>query len=188
MNTSDFLSSLLMMMIVVAALVVSLTTSCTANATLVQETCKKIAKSDPNVNADFCVTTLNSDPASRKAANLEQLGIVSLRICMTKATNLQPRIRGLLQQRTFDQYAKNCLKDCQKFYWDAKESLQSAVRDFKVKDFPKAGLDITAALNSSSTCEDQFGQRGRAASPLTQENGDFFQMTAISLSISAMLR
>ncbi|GAB2273679.1 hypothetical protein Dimus_008460 [Dionaea muscipula] len=189
MNTSAMFSSSSMKMIIVVVVAVFLTTSsCTANASLVQETCTKIAKSDPNVNGDFCVATLNSDPASGKATNLEQLGMVSLRICMTKATNLQPRISGLLQQGTFDQYAKNCLKDCLKFYSDAKDSLQSAVGDFKVKDFPKASLDITAAMDSSGTCEDQFGERSGAASPLTKENGDFFQTTAISLSISAMLR
>jgi pectinesterase inhibitor-like protein len=59
--------------------------------------------------------------------------------------------------------------------------------DLKSKDYSKANIDASAAMDSSSTCEDGFREREGVVSPLTKETNTFFQLTAIMLAFINML-
>ncbi|GAB2212145.1 hypothetical protein Droror1_Dr00025494 [Drosera rotundifolia] len=154
---------------------------------LVQETCAKVAKSDPTVNINFCISVLNGDSSGRTAVSIEQLELASLKLGIANATSVRARVKALLTQTgQFDPYSVTCLKDCLELYSDATYTLQQAVGDIKARDYMKANQDVSAAMGNSDTCEDQFGEKGKT-SPLKKENGLFSQLTAISLAITNML-
>ncbi|GMH09263.1 hypothetical protein Nepgr_011104 [Nepenthes gracilis] len=157
-----------------------------ADANLVQDTCKKISQRSPLVKYDFCVAAFKSDPSSRTARSLEQLAFISLKLDTSNAKALVPRIRSLLNDKKFDEYAKRCLQDCLDLYSDAISSLNDAVADFKARDYMKANIDVSAAMEAPDTCEDQFKEKQGEATPLTKENSYFTQLTAISLSLTNM--
>ncbi|GMH22614.1 hypothetical protein Nepgr_024457 [Nepenthes gracilis] len=171
-------------LIISVSLLATLIIHCAANASLVQDTCKKISQKSPDVNYDFCVAAFESDPTS-KTASLQQLAFISLKLGTSNATALIPRIKSLLTESKFDAYAKQCLRDCLELYSDAIDSLKDAVEDFKEGDLAKANADISAAMDGADTCESQFTEKQGEVSPLTKENGDFTQLAAISLAFTA---
>ncbi|GAB2212146.1 hypothetical protein Droror1_Dr00025495 [Drosera rotundifolia] len=148
------------------ATVLVLTVINPAFAGLVQETCAKIAKSDPKVNVNFCISALNGDPSGRMAVSIEQLGFTSLKLGIANAINVG--LSGAVLEST--------------------STLQKAVRDIKARDYMKANLDVLAAMDNYHTCENQFGERRWETSSLTEENAQSYQLAAISLSITNMLR
>ena len=90
---------------------------------------------------------------------------------------------------TFDQYTKACLKDCFDLYSDSLSALDDAVVAFKSKDLDTASINLSATLDNSVTCEDQFkDKKGETSSPLTKENNVYFQLNVISLAFIQMFR
>ncbi|XXG51012.1 hypothetical protein AAC387_Pa02g4883 [Persea americana] len=55
------------------------TPSCEAD--LIQDTCKEVSSKDPNINYNFCITALQSDPRST-TADLAGLGTISIQLTM----------------------------------------------------------------------------------------------------------
>ncbi|EXC26733.1 Putative invertase inhibitor [Morus notabilis] len=152
---------------------------------LIHRSCKKAAKSDPNLSYTFCVTSLEANLKNKKnVTDLEELAFASLDLTTYNATKIASKISMLLRQKikVIDHpYAKNCLKDCQQLYSDAVSSLRDAKRDFKWRNFDRVNVEISSAMDASSTCQDGFGEKKGEVSPLTQENNVFFQWTVISL-------
>ncbi|XP_015580600.1 putative invertase inhibitor [Ricinus communis] len=149
--------------------------------------CKKAAKTDPNFSYEFCVTFLDANPMS-KNATLEELVLISVELTISNSTNIKSYISQLLYQKNMDTYTRGALKDCLELYSNANSKLHEAIRDsMKLKDYFKANLDVSAAMDSSSTCEDGFKEKRGVVSPLTKENNVFFQLTAVVLSFINML-
>jgi len=97
-------------------------------------------------------------------------------------------ISKLLNDTSFDEYAKACLHDCFDFYSDALSDLDDAVDAFKSRDFDTAATRLSASIDSSVTCEDQFKDKEGETSPLTNANQLYFQLNAISLTFIQMIR
>ncbi|GAB4834668.1 hypothetical protein Ancab_032931 [Ancistrocladus abbreviatus] len=171
-------SSSLVSLFILAALVLH----CSADANLVRQTCNKFSKNDPNIKFGFCVAALQSDPSSR-TASLEGLAFISLKLSMSKAKSFGPKIQGLLKDKKFDKGTKKILNGCLEHYSDASDELQVAFKDFEAKDYGKANVDLSAALDYGQNCEDDFREAGRVC-PLAREDGDLFQLVAICLGFS----
>ena len=98
-------------------------------------------------------------------------------------------VRLGVKNKTFDQYTKACLKDCFDLYSDSLSALDDAVVAFKSKDLDTASINLSATLDNSVTCEDQFkDKKGETSSPLTMENRVYFQLNVISLAFIQMFR
>lgn len=154
---------------------------------LIHQTCTRIADNDPNVSYNLCVMSLESNPMSANA-NLEELGVIAVELALSNATYINWYISNkLLQEKGFDPYAKACLKDCHELYSDAIPELKDVLDDFKDKDYYKANIELSAAMEASTTCEDGYKERKGEVSPLAKEDTNFFQLCAIALAFTNML-
>lgn len=173
--------------IIFLLIIIFLLFHCSLASDLVHVSCTEASKSDPNFSYQFCVSALESNPKSRTAETLQDLFVISVRLTISNASDVVSRVSKLLKDNKFDDFAKLCLRDCLELYSDAVSSLKEALRDFKSKDLYKANVEISSAMDASSTCEDGFKERKGAVSPLTKENSVFFQLTAISLAFTTMI-
>uniref|UniRef100_F6HTC9 Pectinesterase inhibitor domain-containing protein n=1 Tax=Vitis vinifera TaxID=29760 RepID=F6HTC9_VITVI len=121
-------------------------------------------------------------------ASLEELGVIAVELALSNATYINWYISNkLLQEKGFDPYAKACLKDCHELYSDAIPELKDVLDDFKDKDYYKANIELSAAMEASTTCEDGYKERKGEVSPLAKEDNNFFQLCAIALAFTNML-
>lgn len=148
------------------------------------------SESSPNVRYDFCVASL--EDASSKwqppPTKLEDLVGISIQLSKSNATNMVSIISELLKNKGYDPYAKGCLRDCFDLYKDSLSDLDDVVAAFKSKDLDTAAIKLSATLDSSVTCEDQFKDKKGEKSPLTKENHVYFQLNVISLAFIQMFR
>ncbi|OAY29782.1 putative invertase inhibitor [Manihot esculenta] len=148
--------------------------------------CKKAAESDPILSYKFCVESLESNPKTQNAT-LEDLLHISIALTKSNSTTIISSISKLLKQQNLDSYTREALEDCLELYCDAKSELNEAMWDLKKKDYFKANIDVSSAMDSSSTCENGFNEKKGIVSPLSKENYVFFQLTAIVLAFINML-
>ncbi|XP_008229513.1 PREDICTED: putative invertase inhibitor [Prunus mume] len=148
---------------------------------LIQLSCKKASQGDPNLSYKFCVSSLEAN-AKGHSLDLQELVVISLNLTVANATNINSTISKLLKDKAFDKFAKECLRGCSELYADAIPTLQEALCAFQSKDFAKANIEVSSAMDASSTCEDGFKEKKGEVSPLRKENDVFFQLNAISLA------
>jgi pectinesterase inhibitor-like protein len=154
---------------------------------LIQQTCKNCSKGDPNISYKFCTTSFQSDHRSQCAQNLEELGILSIKITRHNVTNTCDYIKDLLKKKDKDPFIKECLNDCLEVYSDAITTFRVAIRDYKAKRYEDCNFKLSSIIDASTTCEDGFKQKNDVISPLTKRNKNVFQLSAIALSIVNML-
>ncbi|KAI3834755.1 hypothetical protein MKX03_003482 [Papaver bracteatum] len=159
------------------------------NGDLVSDLCKNASTSDPQLKYDFCVASLSANPASKNVHDLLELGIISMQICLQNATSVHSYILQILKDGKQVPAAKPCLENCLDLYSDALDSIPEAMQYFKDKDYSSANIEMSAAMDASVTCEDGFKEvlSQYLISPLTKQDGDFSQLTAISLAITNMV-
>lgn len=153
----------------------------------IKTTCKLCAKGNPNINVDFCKTSLQAAPASQCAA-LRGLGRISIRLIGDNVTDTRCHIKKLLKDKNRSRIQKEYLKDCFEFYSDAMDTIRQAMSSFNSKRFFDANLQISSVMDAASTCEDGFHERTGLVSPLTKRNNDTFQLSAISLALMNLLQ
>ncbi|OUZ99184.1 Pectinesterase inhibitor domain [Macleaya cordata] len=155
---------------------------------LIEETCRKSVQTDPNLSYNFCLTSLQAVPKSH-TSDLKGLGLISINLTKTNATHTNLYIKKLLNQKQISQYCKIRLIDCLDLYSDAIISLKNAIKDFTSRHNFEANIEVSAAMDASTTCEDGFDEMKKCseASPLTKRNNDMFQLAAISLAIINMV-
>ncbi|XP_061359079.1 putative invertase inhibitor [Gastrolobium bilobum] len=162
---------------------------CSNGSNIIHQSCKEASKNDPNLSYDFCVASLDEAASKNKPpTSLEALVGMSIQLTKSNGTNIISFISKLLKNQTFDQYAKACLQDCFDLYKDSLSSLEDAMVAFKCKDLDTAGIKVSAALDDSVTCEDQFKDKKGEISPLTMENHVYFELNVISLAFIQMFR
>ncbi|PIA32554.1 hypothetical protein AQUCO_04400030v1 [Aquilegia coerulea] len=152
---------------------------------LINQTCKKVVEGDPNVNLDFCTSTLQAVPSSH-TADLDELVLISMNLTKANATHTISYIQRLLKQK-MRPYTRSCLIDCLELYSDAMSSLNTAMNDCKLERYYEANIQLSATMDAPTTCEDGFKQKKSTKSPLRKRNRDMFQLGAIALSIINML-
>lgn len=154
---------------------------------LIQQTCKNCSKTDPNISYKFCTASFQSDRRSHCVKNLQELGLISIKITRHNITNSTAYINELLNKKNNDPFIKGCLDDCLDVYTDAITTLRETIRDYKAKRYADANVKLSSVLDASTTCEDGFKQKKGVVSPLTKRNKNAFQLSAIALSIVNML-
>ncbi|KAJ1428916.1 Pla a 1-like [Sesbania bispinosa] len=156
---------------------------------LIHQSCREASKNDPNLSYNFCVTSLNEAASKSKPPNnLEDLVGMSIQLTKSNGTNIISIISGLLKNSSSDQYVKACLQDCFDLYKDSLSAIEDAMVAFKSKDLDTAAIKMSASLDDSVTCEDQFKDKKGEMSPLTKENNIYFELNVIALAFIQMSR
>ncbi|XP_050237911.1 putative invertase inhibitor [Mercurialis annua] len=159
--------------------------SIAATNDLIQQTCKKCARTDPNISYNFCLTSLQASPHCQ-CADLRDLGTISIKLTRHNVTSTRRYIKGLLNKKKLNPDLKACLDDCLALYSDAIPSLKQAIKDYKSSRFADANIQLSSVIDASTTCTDGFTDKG-VVSPLKARNNHTFQLAAISLSIINLL-
>ncbi|CAA2983133.1 invertase inhibitor [Olea europaea subsp. europaea] len=149
---------------------------------LINETCKTIARRDPNIGYNFCTTSLQASPTSQ-CASLQGLGMISIKLLHHNITDTHGYVKHLMKNRKLDPYSKLYLKDCYELFSDAISSVKRAVKYYNSKRYDDANIQISGVMDAATTCEDGFSEREGLVSPLTKRNRNTFQLSAIVLSI-----
>ncbi|XP_054809807.1 putative invertase inhibitor [Prosopis cineraria] len=127
--------------------------------------------------------------SSAPPASLGDLVAMSIQMTKSNATNIVSTISNLLKDpnnnNKFSEYAKECLEDCSELYSDSLSDLDDAIRAFESQDFNTASIKVSAAMEASVTCEDQFHD-GNEESPLTEDDNMYFELNAMSLAFIKM--
>ncbi|KAI3858679.1 hypothetical protein MKX03_027382 [Papaver bracteatum] len=156
------------------------------NGDLISDLCKNASTSDPQLKYDFCVASLSANPASKHAHDLAELGVISMRTCLKKATSIHSYMAKILKRGKEKPAEQQWLERCLQLYSSAIDGVQKAIASFKIKDYSSANIEITTAMDSSVSCEElfkeNFGQD--LTSPLAKQDGEFYQLTEISLDIT----
>ncbi|XWS49203.1 hypothetical protein CRYUN_Cryun13aG0143700 [Craigia yunnanensis] len=155
---------------------------------VIQDSCDKAAKGDPNINFDFCVASLEQNSKSKTATCTEDLVPISIEIATSNATSISSIVSKLLEKKSLEKFTRSCLEACSELYSEAGSDLQSGGQAFESKDYGTANVDISAALDAPETCEDGFKEKKWLVSPLTKENNNFLQLTAIPLAFITMVQ
>ncbi|KAI3681371.1 hypothetical protein L6452_36165 [Arctium lappa] len=155
---------------------------------LIYDTCKTSSQRDPNVNLQFCTTSLQAAPASH-CADLKGLGMMSIRLTRYNLTDTRCYIKQLLKNNTskLDPYVKSCLNDCFELYSDAIPGIKQAMKSYNSKRYFDANVQISSVMDATTTCEDGFKQKKGVISLMTKKNDMTFQLSAMSLSIMNIL-
>ncbi|XP_065864276.1 putative invertase inhibitor [Euphorbia lathyris] len=158
----------------------------TLSSNLIHETCKKCSQNDPNIAYNFCVTSLQSFPGSH-CADLHKLGLISIKLTSKNVTDTKKYVKALLKtKKGIDLGVRACLKDCLELYSDAIPTVKQALKDYKLKKYGDANIEVSSVLDASTTCEDGFVEKG-VVSLLKGRNNCTFQLSAIALSIINMV-
>ncbi|CAL9112349.1 unnamed protein product, partial [Musa textilis] len=152
---------------------------------IADETCRRIADDDPNVNYTFCTQALRSVSKSKRA-DLRGLAIISLKLAKANATHAKSRVKALLKEKQLSTYRKSCLQTCRELYSDAASSFRNSVKQIKSGRYADAKVYMSSAVDAPGECEDSF-QEGDITSPLTKVNYDLFQLAVIALAITSRL-
>ncbi|KAJ3701005.1 hypothetical protein LUZ61_004710 [Rhynchospora tenuis] len=166
-------------------LLISLFTSL-CNASIVEETCKNISSSHPNIAYDFCVSSFKSYNASSQAADQRTLAMIASRLANSTAAKTEARIQQLMDEEK-NQPRKNRLDVCMEEYSNAIDELGNAEQAIEAERDIDAQIFLSAALDAASNCEDAFSE-AEDACPLATEDGEYGQMAAIALAMVAALR
>ncbi|MCL7026150.1 hypothetical protein MKW94_014531 [Papaver nudicaule] len=159
------------------------------NGDLINDVCLNASTpvTDPQLTYDFCVASLSANPAS-KHADLLGLGVISMQTCLQNATSIHSFIDQILKDGKEAPEAKPLIMSCLGLYSDAIRSVKKAIKNFKIKDYNSANIEMSAAMDASTGCEDGFKEvLNQALTPLTKQDDEFFQLTGISLVITKMV-
>ncbi|KAF7833544.1 Disease resistance protein [Senna tora] len=175
----------------VAKLYAKLSYSNGSNSNLIRQSCRLASKDDPNFSYDFCVSSLEANfKSTPPPTTFEQPAEMSIRLAKSNATNIILKIKVLLnhQSERFTEYAKSCLEDCIGFYSDSSDELESGMYALKSKPYGcrDAREMISAALATSTICENQFKEREGEVSPITKDYTIFVHLIQMSLDFAHM--
>ncbi|KAL9681498.1 hypothetical protein QQ045_013283 [Rhodiola kirilowii] len=121
--------------------------------TLIPKLCNSSSRTDPNINYNFCTTSLQSAPDS-PCADFRKLGMISIRLVKFNATNTRCYIKELLKNKKLQPYVKQCLKDCYELYSNVMPTVRKAAEDYKARKFYDANIELSSVMDDASTCEE----------------------------------
>ncbi|KAF4354318.1 hypothetical protein G4B88_007447, partial [Cannabis sativa] len=156
---------------------------------LIESTCKQT----PNYN--LCISSLQSDPRSSKATNVEGLGLVMVDVVKSKAQATLDRINQLLKQQkssststgTTTSTLKQALDHCALNYGAILNGdIPQATEAFTKGDFKFAQQGSDDAANEANLCENEFTPSG--SSPITQMNKDVHDVALVTSSMAKIKR
>ncbi|KAG1362087.1 putative invertase inhibitor [Cocos nucifera] len=158
-----------------------------AEASILEETCKRVTAARPNIGYEFCVTSLRTDPGS-SSADLHGLAVIATRLSLADATKMESRIDQLMVVKS-KPFLKDCLSVCSEVYSEAIDHLNDAIRNLEARLYRETVTFLSAALDAPDNCEDAFGDDAGSglSSPLAKEDEDYGRLADIALTITASL-
>ncbi|KAJ0971018.1 hypothetical protein J5N97_018977 [Dioscorea zingiberensis] len=166
-------------------ILISTTTLSSPSHASIETTCMAVANSSPNVNYDFCLTSLQADPQSRHA-DTKGLAVISTNLSSVNATATKAKIPKLVA-KVKDQDTKEILKTCLSVYKDLLDNLKESLSAIQSESYSDAITYLSAALAQPETCEDSFSERS-VESLLAKEDKDVGGLTEIALAITSSLK
>ncbi|KAI3903865.1 hypothetical protein MKW98_015647 [Papaver atlanticum] len=159
----------------------------TVKGDIVNNICKNQSLVDPDLNYDFCVSSLEANPVS-KTSDIFGLAEISMELCSRNATYIHIYIEGILKDGKEGPRARICLEDCMEFYSTAVEEVQEAQEAFNGKDYYNALIHVSNAGIEADTCKNGFTEAGIDFSLLKKQDYNFYQLTSISIDLLAKIR
>ncbi|KAJ3680642.1 hypothetical protein LUZ60_016920 [Juncus effusus] len=158
---------------------------CLSSGSIVEDTCKNISSSRPDISYDFCVKSFESDVNSSLVADHRTLAIIAAELANVTATKMQLRIKEMIEKEK-NKARRNRLDTCMEVYSDAIDDINNAAGAIDSGRDTDAQMFLSAALDASSDCEDAFSEADDE-SPLENEDGDYGKVAAIALAVVAAL-
>ncbi|CAL9207737.1 unnamed protein product [Musa hybrid cultivar] len=167
--------------------VLLLTISSPCDATLLQDTCRRITTSRSGIGYEFCVASLQADPACA-SADRRGLATIATRLSLAGASAALSAITNMTRAKP-NPWSTDCLGVCWEVYDAAVDHLNVAMRNLGAGRYREAVVFLSAAVDAPDNCEDAFREMGdgTSSSPLAHEGRDFGRVAAMALAITATL-
>ncbi|XP_030514332.2 putative invertase inhibitor [Rhodamnia argentea] len=150
---------------------------------LIQDTCKKIAATEVEVNFNFCVQSLGSDPHSHEV-DLGGLGLIAVKLLQANITGTIEYTKQLLKQKLDPRLLKR-LSFCWRLY--APFEGKDVIPFYKAKDYSSVAGFAGVFGDNEVLCDSQLTQKKGMVPPLTKRNAEIFQLSAIVVDIMHFL-
>ncbi|THU57067.1 hypothetical protein C4D60_Mb11t23860 [Musa balbisiana] len=136
---------------------------------------------------DFCVSSLGSDPHSRKA-DVKGLSTIAIDIAISNATNTSSFAADLAHNAT-DASLVAVLRACATKYANAREALQWSLEALSTEAYDYAFVHVSAAAEYPNVCRVLFRQNPRLAYPaaMARREEDLEHLCTIALEIISLL-
>uniref|UniRef100_A0A0D9VB36 Pectinesterase inhibitor domain-containing protein n=1 Tax=Leersia perrieri TaxID=77586 RepID=A0A0D9VB36_9ORYZ len=172
------------MFLVMMMMLVADTTTATD---MVEETCGRCRRSNPNVNYTLCVASLSSYPGSR-AADLRGLALISAMPLRSALAAISSSATDLRDTASPGSPVRSCLDACLGLFRHAALELRSAVAAVESWRYGDARTAMSAAVDAPVTCEDEFKDQAMDPPPAIKDKSNpLFQQGVISLAIISLL-
>ncbi|KAJ9171793.1 hypothetical protein P3X46_015107 [Hevea brasiliensis] len=134
-----------------------------------------------------CMAWFGLDPESEQA-NLQQLGMIALRLASGNATDTALYIKRMLNDTSgLDPSTEQALTDCAQHYVDANQQLDDSVAALLANAQHDVNAWVGAAIADAESCEDGFKESGSQDFLLTARNAIFKQLCNNALAINKLL-
>ncbi|XP_074556445.1 putative invertase inhibitor [Curcuma longa] len=153
-----------------------------AHAT-VESTCKAVSGGESGGKYDFCVKTLQSDPASA-TADLRGHAVIATSLSSNKAAEVFAKIQTLLQSSQ-DKDERMCLSTCSELYDLLISDLDKASSAIKESRKDDAITALSSSLDAPDNCEMAFEELS-VTSPLAADDNDQSQLCRLALQIGSL--
>ncbi|RRT45277.1 hypothetical protein B296_00018235 [Ensete ventricosum] len=152
-------------LLILISLAILLQSSQLADAS-VQDECKIVTAADPNVDYNFCVTSLQADPTSG-SADAKELAIIAANLTVANATSTLSKI--------------------EKLYKDVVTAASGAIKAISSGSLGDAKKHLTEASDKPQDCDNLLFEAGKN-SLLTKEDNDCTNLASIAQYIVAKLQ
>ncbi|KAL2893272.1 putative invertase inhibitor [Bienertia sinuspersici] len=147
-----------------------------------------ISQTDPtNVYYEYCVLTFGLDPRSL-TSTAPQLAQIAFELSISRIKDIMSTIDRLRKLSTADPLGGSALNNCFAVYSGVPNGLEAGLEALKGGDYDAASVSVTAAMNAANTCGSGIKERRGDIGPLTKETTDFYQLSAILLGFTKLLR
>ncbi|CAH2046130.1 unnamed protein product [Thlaspi arvense] len=158
---------------------------------LIQKTCKESSEYPSAINNpqyyNLCIASLKENRESQKVRNMDDLTVVGANNAISNLTNVKNIVEKIVKERRYKSgLTKKLLEDCLKLYNEGYQSLTSALKYIKLKDFDKASTGFDNAKNGPILCELEFNGDNQQISPVKKENDLLFNMITIPYLINSI--
>ncbi|KAM0881508.1 hypothetical protein ACQ4PT_032886 [Festuca glaucescens] len=154
----------------------------------IEEACRGAASRDSAVDYAHCVSSLSSDPQSRRdAADMHALAAAVTRMAIEHAAATEERFDGLGEAEESPR-ARARLGHCLEVYGAAADVLRDALDNIRARVYGRAVEQIAAALGAAERCEDAWkGEEEQRNVPAvaTEHDREYGRLATVALGLTA---
>jgi pectinesterase inhibitor-like protein len=150
------------------------------NNASVPDACKAAAASSSNIDLNFCVTSLQSDPTSSSADSLG-LAKIATKLAAKNAKNTKTKIKKLLLDAAYGDMMPE-INTCRSLFSRMIYNLAVAADALSHSNYDDAKTYLSASLDAPCDCDDAFSKR-KAPPVLANDDETVKQLTAIALAL-----